>query len=89
VDWAEFEAGYSGLADYGFLALTDIASVEDAKALFQAMDDNGGGIVLLDEWCAYLKATEVAASTPMGFLLNMDEEGGVGKQQTLPPVFTL
>jgi len=74
------------LADYGFLALSDVGSAEDAKALFEAVDDNGGGVVLLDEWCAYLKATEVAANTPMGFLLNADEEGGVGKQQTLPPV---
>ena len=47
------------------------------------MDDNGGGIVLLDEWSFFLKNCEVAAGTPMGKLLNMDEEGGVGQKEQL------
>ena len=39
--------------------------------------------MLLDEWCFYIKQTEIAAGTPVGELLNADEAGGVGKQQDL------
>jgi hypothetical protein len=86
VDQAEFEAGYGGVAGYGFVALRGLTSASDARRLFAAMDGNGGGIVLLDEWCAYLKAAEVDAGTGLGALLAMDEAGGVGKQQALPQV---
>ena len=86
MDQAEFEAGYGGVAGYGFVALRSLESVGDARTLFAAMDGNGGGIVLLDEWCAYLKAAEVDAGTVLGALLAMDEAGGVGKQQALPQV---
>ena len=76
--------GYKGVTEHGFLALQGLATKKDAQALFAAMDGNGGGVVLLDEWCAYLKAAEVAANTQVGQLLNADEAGGVGKQRALP-----
>jgi len=44
------------------------------------MDDNGGGFVLLDEFCTFLKACEMVAGTELGGLLGADEAGGVGKQ---------
>jgi len=37
------------------------------------MDKNGGGVVMLDEWCTYIKNTEIEASTPLGMMLNLDE----------------
>ena len=39
-----------------------------------------GGIVLLDEWSYWIKSEEIKAGTRVGHLLNLDEEGGVGKQ---------
>jgi hypothetical protein len=51
--------------------------------VFSKIDDNGGGVVLLDEWCFYLKAAEIASETPIGALLSLDESGGVGKQAKL------
>jgi hypothetical protein len=78
----EWLAGYTSVVNYGFVALKDLDSFskKDVKALFmEKIDDNGGGIVLLDEWCEFIKAAEVAAGTPVGLLLNADEEGGVGE----------
>lgn len=72
------------MTEHGFVALQGLASKQDATALFEAMDGNGGGVVLLDEWCGYLKAAEVAAHTAVGQLLSADEAGGVGKLQALP-----
>ena len=74
----EWLAGYKGAEGYGFAALDGLASKKDAGALFLAMDANGGGVVLLDEWCACLKAAEVAAGTPVGRLLAMDEAAAAG-----------
>ena len=39
-----------------------------------------GGIVLLDEWSYWIKSEEIKAETAVGYLLQLDEEGGVGKQ---------
>jgi len=74
----EWMKGYKGVLDYGFAALDGITDKKSADSLFGKIDDNGGGIVLLDEWCEFLKAGEAAAGTPVGKLLMMDEEGGVG-----------
>ena len=53
------------------------------QVAFKKMDDNGGGIVLLDEWCWFIKQAEVAAGTDIGKLLALDEAGGVGKAEKL------
>ena len=37
-----------------------------AKRVFQEIDDNSGGVILLDEWSSWLKAQEVAEKTPLG-----------------------
>jgi hypothetical protein len=78
------QASWKRVNEYGFVCLQSMASKSDAKKVFQAMDANGGGIVLLDEFCKYLKACEIAAGTEMGSLLQLDEEGGVGKEEILP-----
>jgi hypothetical protein len=41
------------------LALQGLATKKDAKALFAKIDDNGGGVILLEEWCEYIKFVEV------------------------------
>ena len=51
IELAEWMGGYAQATGYGFVALSSIKSDSAAKEAFQKMDDNGGGIVLLDEWC--------------------------------------
>jgi hypothetical protein len=62
-------------------AMTDEAS---AMTVFMAMDDNGGGIITLVEFCEYIKTAEINAGTAIGLSLNEDEEGGVGKAWEAP-----
>jgi len=79
----EWLKGYKKVGKYGFVALEDINDKKAAKALFASMDDNGGGMVLLDEWCYFLKQAEVKANTTVGQLLALDEPGGVGMKEKL------
>ena len=79
----EFVRGYREVSQQGLVGLAGIRSKEHAKEVFSKIDDNGGGVVLLDEWCFYLKGAEAAAGTEVGKLLQMDEAGGVGKQAKL------
>ena len=44
-----------------------------AKKIFKKIDDNGGGIVLMDEWCEYIKSQELKAKTLMGAQLGSEE----------------
>ena len=74
MDKGEWLAGYAGCRDYGFLALAEVKDDAGAEAVFSKMDDNGGGIVLLDEWCEFLKKVEAEAGTPLGHLLCEAEE---------------
>jgi hypothetical protein len=68
------------VVEHGFAALMGRCdSKKAAEALFGEIDDNGGGIILLDEWCEFLKKGEVAAGTEVGKLLALDEAGGVCK----------
>jgi hypothetical protein len=84
IEAAEFEKGYKGVTSYGFKALEGLTKKSEAKAAFEKMDDNGGGIVLLDEWCEFIKAAEIKAGTALGKSLAEDEEGGVGKKWSAP-----
>jgi hypothetical protein len=67
-------AGYKGITGYGFVALQNLSDDESAKALFAKIDENGGGVVILDEFATFLKDAEVAAGTEMGLALAEDEE---------------
>jgi hypothetical protein len=67
--------------EYGFVCLQSVTGKGDARKLFEAMDANGGGVVLLDEFCKYLKACEVDAYnriTLIGFPRRRRRGGGVG-----------
>jgi len=83
IELDEFLKGYKAVTGYGFVALENIKGKKDAKSMFSEIDDNGGGIVLLDEWCWFIKQAEVKADTEVGRLLAADEEGGVGKPEKL------
>eukprot|EP00613_Pedinella_sp_CCMP2098_P047261 CAMPEP_0171835758 /NCGR_PEP_ID=MMETSP0992-20121227/11173_1 /TAXON_ID=483369 /ORGANISM="non described non described, Strain CCMP2098" /LENGTH=581 /DNA_ID=CAMNT_0012451641 /DNA_START=47 /DNA_END=1792 /DNA_ORIENTATION=- len=83
IDLAEMEKGYKGIGGFGFVAFKDLNTKADATAVFKSIDDNGGGIVLLDEWCLFIKNAEIKAGTTLGAILNEDEAGGVGKEYTL------
>mmetsp|Transcript_12756 Transcript_12756/g.25927 ORF Transcript_12756/g.25927 Transcript_12756/m.25927 type:complete len:231 (-) Transcript_12756:343-1035(-) len=80
VDLNEWLTGYGGITKYGFVALTGMGDEVAATGVFNSMDDNGGGVVLLEEFCTFIKATEMKAGTEMGALLAADEAGGIGKQ---------
>ena len=83
LDMEEWLKGYTKVAQHGFVGLMGIDSRQEAEGVFNQIDDNGGGIVLMDEWCYYLKQEEIKAGTAVGALLNADETGGVGKQEKL------
>jgi hypothetical protein len=83
MDLAEFQAGFAGVNDHGFVGLQGISSKEEAAEVFKKIDDNGGGIVLLDEWSFFLKNCEIAMETAIGKILNEDQPGGVGKTEAL------
>ena len=69
-EWME---GYKKVKGYDFVCLDGVENDEQAKEMFGKIDENGGGIVLLIEFCDYIKATEIAAGTQKGKLLNAEE----------------
>lgn len=73
IDIVEWIAGYKGVSDLGFVALASIVDDETATVVWDSMDSNGGGFVLLDEWCEYIKASEIKHGTPIGALLAAEE----------------
>jgi Ca2+-binding EF-hand superfamily protein len=85
IDLSEWLAGYHDCEDYGFVALRFINRGDDsAVKLFERIDDNSSGTIMLDEWCDFLKAAEIKAGTALGATLAEDEEGGIGKQWVAP-----
>jgi hypothetical protein len=72
----EWMGRYSSLGHTPFVGLNSVlqaASVEAAQAAFQEMDADGKGAVLLNEYCAWIKAKEIEADTPFGRLLRVGE----------------
>ena len=69
IELSEFTAGYSGVTQHGFVGLEGIESKKQAKDVFKTIDGNSGGMLLLDEWCSYLKEKEAKADTSIGKLL--------------------
>jgi hypothetical protein len=86
IDLDEWMKGYKGVTNHGFVALDNLRDLprKELKAIFmEKIDNNGGGIVLLDEWCEWIKRAEVKAGTLVGKLLDADEAGGVGENYSL------
>jgi hypothetical protein len=76
-DWTK---GCSKVSNHGFVALSDAG--EDAGDVFDRVDTNGGGMVMLTEWCHFLKETEIAAGTSMGWLIHIG--GAIPDSATTP-----
>lgn len=73
IDLAEWIAGYESVSDLGFAAFEKVVDDETALSVWGTMDSNGGGFVLLDEWCKYIKAAEIERGTQIGALLAVEE----------------
>ena len=70
----EWMSAYKTVKGYNFVCLDGVENDERAKEMFVKVDENGGGVVLLIEFCDYIKATEIAAGTETGALLAADEK---------------
>jgi len=73
IELDEWLAGWQGVRSHGFVVLAAVTTKEQAKEVFGIIDDNGGGVVLLDEWCSFIKKGEISAGTAVGSLLCMEE----------------
>ena len=51
------------------ISLSHEISHETSDEIFDEIDVSGGGFISLSEWCEWLEAAEVAASTPVGIEL--------------------
>lgn len=85
-DWLK---GYKGAIQHGFVALQGVSSEAGAKEVFQKIDTSRAEVVLVDEWCSFLKNCEIAAGTALGklWLGNMEDASGLSSASfalTLP-----
>lgn len=69
----EWTAGYSHIDAYGFVGLGAMTDDETATSAFKLIDENGGGVITLSEWCSFIKECEIEAGTSMGRLLSAEE----------------
>ena len=70
----EWEEGIEKVVAAGLSWAPYVALRSATSASFDEMDSNGGGYVLLIEFCAWLKAAEVEAATPAGLALAAGDE---------------
>jgi hypothetical protein len=67
----EWMKGYTHIKATGFLGLSQLHNDDDAAAAFQSMDaDDNSGRILFDDFCNYLSAAEVDATTKLGGLFS-------------------
>lgn len=68
IEKAEWMSKYSSVNGSGFVGLANLDE-KKAESVFLDMDQNKQGMVLLAEWCSYLKKTEVEAGTMLSQLM--------------------
>jgi hypothetical protein len=68
IELDEWLASYRNVSDH---TLVGLKNVDDPKAIFGEMDVDGGGMVLLGEWCRYLAKKEVEGKTVLGAFLDI------------------
>lgn len=70
---SEWLKGCQKVAKHGFLVLEPLADADEATMgeTFDAIDNDGGGMILLAEWCQYLQKTEIEAGTDMASLVEI------------------
>lgn len=66
----EWMRAYKKTIDFGFVGFMKISDDSNASDIFAEMDSDGKGMVLLKEFCDYLKTKEVNAKTGLGKLLS-------------------
>merc|ERR1712187_998351 len=57
-----------------YALMHDSISEIDPEAVFAEIDANGGGFILLNEWCEWLEKKEAEAGTEFGRILTLGEE---------------
>lgn len=70
IDKREWMAGYQAVSDSGFVGLQ---CIQDPEAMFNEIDENRGGFILLNEWCQYIEKKEADAGTGFGDILTLGE----------------
>jgi len=69
VEMNEWMAAYDTFSASTFVGLVGITTDADATAVFHEMDRDSQGMVLLSEFCSYLRTKEMESKTPLGRLL--------------------
>jgi len=72
VEIKEWMESYDTFSASTFVGLTGIKNDADATAVFGEMDADGKGMVLLSEFCEYIRTKEIESKTPLGKLLYQD-----------------
>jgi len=69
VEIVEWIKAYGSFSASTFVGLVGIENDSDASALFKEMDSDGKGMVLLSEFCEYIRSKEMEGKTCLGKLL--------------------
>jgi len=69
VEMTEWIKAYSKFTSSTFIGLRGIETDEDASTVFKEMDLDAKGMVLLSEFCEYIRTKEMENKTPLGKLL--------------------
>jgi len=80
IEETEWMKSYSTLSTSSFIGLTGVNTDDNASAIFKSMDLDGRGMVLLSEFCEYIRKKEMENKTPLGKLL----DGNALKPKVLP-----
>lgn len=75
ISMEEFATNYPQIrGNFGFAGFAAAPKTqEERESLFKSVDKNGGGFILLDEWCKYLENAEIEANTSMGDALKVGD----------------
>jgi len=81
IEMTEWIKAYSNFKASSFIGLRDIKTDEDASTVFKEMDADGKGMVLLIEFCDYIRTKELENKTTLGKLL----QGNALKPKAIDP----
>jgi hypothetical protein len=75
----EWAAHHCKLSEHAQI-FVGLANIDESNqdAVFAAMDGDGKGMVVLKEWCEFLKGKEQEAGTAMGRVLSVGDAAGTG-----------
>merc|ERR1712232_933177 len=80
----EWAAHHSKLSEHAQI-FVGLANIDESNqdAVFAAMDGDGKGMVVLKEWCEFLKGKEQEAGTAMGRVLSVGDALALVERTTL------